>query len=225
MNRAIGVYGYGGFGREVLPLVNRQLQAEGDQEDAVYFIDDAEGAEEVNGVPVVDFDTFRALPAASHAVSIAVADGKIRRTLSDRCREAGVALLGVRAANVEVLGETEVGPGEILCSFVTLTSDLKIGTSFHANLYSYVAHDCVIGDYVTFAPRVHCNGNVVIEDEVYVGTGAIIKQGRPGRPLRIGKGAVISAGAFVTKNVPPGMTVFGNPAIEMTRENLRRRNG
>ena len=34
-----------------------------------------------------------------------------------------------------------------------------------------------------------CNGNVIIEDDVYVGTGSIIKQGKPGRPLVIGKGA------------------------------------
>lgn len=50
-----------------------------------------------------------------------------------------------------------------------------IGRSFHANIYSYVAHDCIIGDYVTFAPSVKCTGNVVIEDCVYIGTGAMRK--------------------------------------------------
>jgi acyl-[acyl carrier protein]--UDP-N-acetylglucosamine O-acyltransferase len=39
------------------------------------------------------------------------------------------------------------------CSpFVTLTSNITIGKHFQANLYSYVEHDCVIGDFVTFAP-------------------------------------------------------------------------
>lgn len=41
------------------------------------------------------------------------------------------------------------------------------GRHFHANLYSYVEHDCVIGDFVTFAPGVKCNGNVVVEDYAY----------------------------------------------------------
>ena len=106
---------------------------------------------------------------------------------------------------------------------MTLTSDVVIGKCFQANLYSYVAHDCVIGDYVTFAPSVKCNGNVEIGDHVYIGTGAIIKPGEDGKPLKIGDGAVVAAGSFVNKDVPPGMTVFGSPAIELTKENLRRR--
>ena len=69
-----------------------------------------------------------------------------------------------------------------------------------------------MGDFVTFAPGVHCNGNVVVEDHAYIGTGAILKQGQPGQPLVIGKGAVVGMGAVVTKSVAPGATVVGNPA-------------
>ena len=93
-----------------------------------------------------------------------------------------------------------------------ITADARIGRYFHSNIYSYVAHDCRIGDYVTFAPGVRCNGNVIIEDYAYVGTGAIIKHGLPGKPLVIGRGAVVGMGAVVTKDVPPYATVVGNPA-------------
>ena len=78
--------------------------------------------------------------------------------------------------------------------------------------YTHVAHDCVIGDYVTFAPGVKCNGNIHIEDHAYIGTGAVIKQGTPDKPLVIGKGAIVGMGAVVTKSVPAGVTVVGNPA-------------
>jgi len=70
---------------------------------------------------------------------------------------------------------------------------------------------------VTLAPRVCINGNAIIEDDVYVGTGAILRQGSPEKPLRIGKGAVIGMGAVVTKDVAPGVTVIGNPARPMDR--------
>jgi len=102
--------------------------------------------------------------------------------------------------------------GAILSPFVTLTSNITIGKHFHANLYSYVEHDCVVGDFVTFAPGVKCNGNVQIGDYAYIGSGAVIKQGTPESPLRIGEGAVIGMGAVVTKDVLPGETVIGNPA-------------
>lgn len=134
-------------------------------------------------------------------------------------------MLNITASNVTTLTEIKIDHGSILCPFVTITSNIIIGKSFHANIYSYVAHDCIIGDYVTFAPSVKCNGNVTIEDYVYIGTGAVIKQGKLNNPIVIGKGAVISAGAFVTRNVPAGITVFGNPAIKLTKENLRKRNG
>jgi acetyltransferase-like isoleucine patch superfamily enzyme len=100
----------------------------------------------------------------------------------------------------------------VLSPFVTLTSNIRIGRHFHANLYSYVEHDCVIGDFVTFAPGVQCNGNIVIEDHAYIGAGAVIKQGKPGQPLIIGRGAVVGMGAVVTKSVAAGATVVGNPA-------------
>jgi maltose O-acetyltransferase len=48
---------------------------------------------------------------------------------------------------------------------------------------------------------------VVIDDDVWIGTRVIILPG-----IRIGKGAIIGAGAVVTKDVPEYAIVGGNPA-------------
>ncbi len=48
---------------------------------------------------------------------------------------------------------------------------------------------------------------VVIEDDVWIGIGAILLKG-----IRIGRGARIDAGAVVAFDVPPGASVTGNPA-------------
>jgi len=119
--------------------------------------------------------------------------------------------------------QAKIGESSILCPFVVITSNAIIGSNFQANIYSYIAHDCIIGDNVTFAPSVKCNGNVIIENDVYIGTGVIIHQGKPNKPLKIGKGAIVAAGSIVTKSVPEGVTVFGNPAVKLTKENLKRR--
>jgi acetyltransferase-like isoleucine patch superfamily enzyme len=101
---------------------------------------------------------------------------------------------------------------------VTITSNIRIGRQFHCNIGSVVEHDCVIGDFVTFAPGVICNGNVRIEDHAYVGAGAMVRQGRPGAPLTIGRGAVVGMGAVVTRDVPDGATVAGNPARAIAKD-------
>jgi maltose O-acetyltransferase len=49
---------------------------------------------------------------------------------------------------------------------------------------------------------------VIVEDDCWIGTRAIILPGR-----KIGKGAVVGAGAVVTKDVPPYAVVGGNPAV------------
>ncbi|WP_375291174.1 acetyltransferase [Qipengyuania sp.] len=205
--RCIGVYGCSGFGREVMPLVRAQY---GNSETRIVFIDDRLA----DGQTILSFEDFAALPQKK-LVAIAIADANVRERLAERCKTAGIGTAEVRAANAMVLDDVVIGEGSILCGFTHLTSTIRIGAFFHANIYSYIAHDCIIGDYVTFAPGVHCNGNVHIEDHAYIGTGAILKQGRPDKPLRIGRGAVVGMGAVVTKDVAAGQTVIGNPARPM----------
>lgn len=203
----IGIYGASGFGKEVLPLVRMQYLGLNE----VVFIDDSSSESILNGVNIVSYEEFMAIQDEKFVV-IAIADGKVRKMLSEKINQDGIKQLPVQAINSVILDNVDVGEGSILCPFTCLTSNIKIGKGFQANIYSYVAHDCIIGDYVTFAPGVKCNGNVHIEDGVYIGTGAIIKQGTPQKPLVIGKGAVIGMGAVVMKSVPEGAVLMGNPA-------------
>ena len=209
--KQVAVFGVSGFGREVMPLARGQWAA-GCETYELVFVDDNPPKPQLNGHCVLTYEKWLQRPADSRHMNIAIANGAVRQKLVERCVADGVEFFEVRASNVIQLDDVQLGEGTILCPFVTLTSNIRIGKHFHANIYSYVAHDCVIGDYVTFAPGVMCNGNVLVEDHAYIGTGAILKQGQPGNPLVIGRGAVVGMGAVVTKSVPPGVTVVGNPA-------------
>lgn len=216
--RLYGIVGAGGFGREVLPLARQMLAtSQPDSNYELVFVIDRGDTTPVNGHRVLLTDTFAEYDG-ERFFNIAIAGAEPRERIATRLLEAGASAFAVHAPNVVVLDENHIGEGAILCPFVTITSNAKIGCFFHANIYSYVAHDCQIGDFVTFAPNVHCNGGVIIEDYAYIGTGAVLRQGTPDRPLVIGRGAVVGMGAVVTKSVDPGTTVVGNPAAPLQRK-------
>ena len=209
------IYGASGCGRGILPVARSVLHSAGEQTELL-FVDDRPSTATVNGHRVITYDALLAANASMKWVNVAVSDPRVRRQLVGKCQADGIQAFSVKASNVVIMDDVMIGEGFALSPFVTLTSNIRIGRHFHANLYSYVEHDCVIGDFVTFAPGVQCNGNVTIEDDVYIGAGAILKQGRPGVPLTIGRGAIVGMGAVVTRSVPPGAVVVGNPARPMS---------
>lgn len=206
------VYGAGGCGRGIMPLARLQLRGRGDITERLVFIDDMPLASIVNGQRVLRYEDFVISEAGERHVVIAIADGRARERLAEQCAADGIRAWSISARNVVMMDDVVVGEGAALSPFVTLTSNIRIGSHFHAGPYSYVEHDCAIGNFVTFAAGVHCHGNIVIEDQVQIGSGAIIKPGEPGKPLIVGRGATICMGAVVIHDVPAGAVVAGNPA-------------
>ncbi len=214
MRSLYAIYGASGCGRSLVPIAVEQLKRQGLYEQSeLVFIDDAlDNKDLINGYTAMNYSSFLATQADNKKVLIAIANSTIREKIADKLVADNIALWSVQADNCILMDYIELDEGTALSPFVTIASNVTIGKCFHANLYSYVEHDCVIGDYVTFAPRVNCNGNIHIHDHAYIGTGAVIKQGTPDKPLVIGEGAVVGMGAVVTKDVPAGAVVVGNPA-------------
>jgi sugar O-acyltransferase (sialic acid O-acetyltransferase NeuD family) len=191
----LAVFGPGGFGKEIIRLAE---VAEGFTARPVFVSDDPGGA--VLGYEVISPDALQ----ADDRIVVALGSSQTRRSIVERLQHPAGSLIAATA----ILGPgAELGEGAVFCDYTMVTASARVGRHFQCNIYSYVAHDCVIGDFVTFAPRVCCNGNVTIGDGAYIGTGAFL---RPG--ITIGEGAVVGMGAVVVGDVPPGTTVKGNPA-------------
>ena len=191
----LAVYGAGGFALQILEMAEA-VAAQGTR---VCFVDDRRSGEELFGFPIrslheVDEDA---------AFVVAVANPQARRSIAERLPR----FSSLRARTALVSPHAAVDNGAILCDNTIVEAGARIGQHFHCNIYSYVAHESTIGDFVTFAPRVNCNGKVEIGDGAYIGTGAFLKQG-----IRIGAGAIVGMGSVVIEDVPAGVTVVGNPA-------------
>ena len=195
----LAIYGAGGFALQMLDTVER-LQADGWN---VCFVSDG-GTGDLCGVPVVSAGVV----PENAAYCIAIANCETRAKVASRLKRFGT----LRAASAIISRHAAIGEGAVIAHNVVIEARAKIGRHFHANVGSFVAHECVIGDFVTLCPKAVCNGNVHIGSGSFVGAGAVIKNGSPSKPLIIGAGAVIGCGAVVTRNVPAGATMVGNPA-------------
>ena len=214
-----GLLGAGGFAREVMPFVResvaKSLSVSLSNIDAC-FVETWQPKElTVNGYSVLSLDEFIQLDGKKY-FNVAVGGGRDREAIVTKVGS-NAEPLTVLAPQSIILDYNSIAMGSVFCPNTMVTSNAKIGKFFQCNIYAYVAHDCIIGDFVTFAPGVRCNGRVHIDDSAYIGTNAIIREGTSEKPLRIGKGAVIGMGAVVTKDVPAGSTVVGNPARLMEK--------
>lgn len=99
------------------------------------------------------------------------------------------------------------GVGNIICSGVNLTTNIKIGNNVLLNRYSTIGHDCIIGDYCTINPSATISGNIHIGPLCLIGAGASIKE-----KVNIGENSKIGLGAIVVKSVSPNTTVISKAA-------------
>lgn len=205
----IAIYGAGGLGRELIGPLRRKLEPF----DEMILVDQQKAGGEVCGFAVQPLDALR----AGDSFILAAGSGSHRQAMERHCLDRGAVPHNFFAPSSHIGVGNDIGPGALFCDYSLVTAATRIGRQFQCNIYSYVAHDCVIGDYVTFAPRVSCNGHIRIEDFAYIGTGAVIREGSADKPLVIGRGATVGMGAVVTRSVPPGVTVIGAPARPMER--------
>ncbi len=203
------IFGAGGFGREVAWLAE---QAFGGEVKLAFLVDSlAFLSEPVNGVPVRLLGGIVVAPTDRFVV--AVGDPLLRRKAVIACVEAGLTSATLIHPRVEISRHVEIGAGSVICAGSIITTNVVIGQQVHVNLDCTIGHDVCVGDFATLSPGVHVSGNVEIGAGAFIGTGVNIINGKSGQPLVIGEGAIVAAGACVTKSVEAGAMVAGVPAL------------
>jgi sugar O-acyltransferase (sialic acid O-acetyltransferase NeuD family) len=217
MGRPLLIYGAGGSGREIAAWAGAAVW-DGEGCDPVGFIDD----DAADGAGVHGLGAWPLAVAAERfpgaGVIAAVGDSRLRERLISAAEAAGLrSAPPLVHPGVEIdLAHVALGVGVVICPGSVVTTDIRIGDHTQINVNCIVTHDTVIGAYVTLSPGVALSGANALGDHAFLGTGAVTVNGLPGRPLRIGAGAVVGAGAVLTRDVAPGVTVVGVPARPLT---------
>lgn len=136
----------------------------------------------------------------------AVGAPALRKQLLDPLQAQGAAFL--RYVERAIVGaRTELGEGVFMMPGVEVGTDSRIDAFAFLDTATLIGHDVVIGSHCMIGAMSFVAGGVHIGDGVTVHPRAVIAKG-----VHIGAGATIGIGSVVVKDVPPDVTVFGNPA-------------
>jgi len=100
----------------------------------------------------------------------------------------------------------------IIGSFCSIASNVIIQEFYHNynRTTTYNIHSHILG--VTEKNQLISKGDIIIEDDVWIGSNSTILSG-----VRIGRGSIIGAGSVVTKDVERYTIVGGNPAKQIRK--------
>ena len=205
----IAIFGAGGFGREVLTLINDINKVEKLRNIVGFFEDGYKKGDKINGITVLG--TTQDLNTWNKEISVVVAVGNpiVKKKIIDNINNQYVDYPTIIHPTVLIGASNyvKIGKGCIICANNIITTNIEIGNFVILNLACTVGHDTVIGNYAAFMPTCNISGEVIINDCVYCGTGVkIINQ------IEIGENSIIGAGAVVTSSKPDNCTIVGVPA-------------
>lgn len=201
----IVIIGAGGFGREVLWLIE-EINLKEKIWNFIGFVDDYTPVGEViSGYPVLG--SIEWLKNQSLGVVCAVGDPLTKKKILNKLVQSNNYYPILIHPETRKSNRVDIGEGTIICAGCIITVDISIGSHVIINLDCTIGHDALISNYSTILPSVNVSGNVHIDECVSIGTGSQIIQ-----KVSIGKNSIIGAGSVVTKDIPKNVVAVGIPA-------------
>ena len=197
----LGIYGAGGFGKEVFDVANRQ-NAINKSWDYIFFIDDTR-EDDSDCYLSKSFTLSYVLETFSKnnfEVVIALGEPSFRIKLKNKLVENGIKLGIVIDPSAIISPSAKLGVGVIVTSDCIIASSAIVGDNVAINVKSIVGHDIVLANDVVLSSMVNIGGACKIGAGTYLGMGCLIKDG-----LEIGEEVIVGMGSVVHHNIPSRM--------------------
>ena len=206
----IVIFGAGGFGREIPPLIwDINMKTPNSYRLLGYIVDQEywQPNTTVNGYPLLGDVEWLVAHKDSICCTIAIGKAKEREAVFRRLDALGVEIETLISPSVYIHPTCKIGRGCYIGFRSLLSVNTDIGNGVFLNSDVMLGHDLQIGDFTTIYPRATISGNCSIGSNVEIGGAAYIVPGR-----KVGDGAVVAAGSVVFSNVKANIHVMGNPA-------------
>ncbi len=191
----IYLYGAGGHSKVVLEII------EANGKSVKGFIDDNLKAIEFQGIAVNEYRKDMS------PIIISIGNNFIRKSIVSRIeKERRPVFETVVHPSCIISKRVKVEEGTVIMQGAIIQNGSEIGKHCIINTASSIDHDCIVSDFVHISPHATLCGGVTIGEGSWIGADAVVLQG-----VRIGKWCTIGAGSVVVKDVPDGVTAYGNP--------------
>ncbi len=138
---------------------------------------------------------------------IAVGVPQARARLAEICRAMGLALPTLIHPTAYLSPEAQIGEGAFLGAGVQVLPGANVDDLCRVNAGTIVSHHVQVGRCNTIGPNSTLAGRSATGAFVLLGAGCTLLP-----EVRVGEGAMVGAGAVVTRDVPANLTVVGVPA-------------
>jgi sugar O-acyltransferase (sialic acid O-acetyltransferase NeuD family) len=203
----IGIIGFGALGRQILDLLDL-----GSGGQPVLLFDDAmhdQGAE--NSFP---FDSFldERFAECVFYVGLGYRHLPLKAQLIQRLRSAGRRVPPLVHGSCSVHPTSSLGDGCILYPLCNVGAHVALGEGALLNNSVVVSHESRVGSSAYLSPGVVLSGRVTVGEAAFLGTGVLVADQRV-----VGRHARVGIGTVVTRDVPDGASVIGNPMRVLDR--------
>ena len=197
------IIGAGGFGREMVAWAEQSFQIGRDWELKGLIDDDLEAFEDKPspGKLLGRIEDYQ--PSSDEVFICAIGVRKCSEMIA--ARGGRFTQLIHRTA---VLGhEVELGDGVVLCPYVVVSANNRLGKGVGVNIHASIDHDANVGDWSQINCHADLTASVEVGREVFMGSRVSVIP-----HVRIGDEAYIGAGSVVLRDVAAGWKVVGSPA-------------